>query len=116
LCYRRPHISAIVQGTLAEYVLDEANNFDYLGLHVGASFEDFPKSYNGVSGGGIWYQKFIRVTESSYVAEPFLAGVACWESEATIKRGWKVRKVTGHGFVSIYSQLRRALYDKWVNE
>lgn len=88
------------------------SKFDYITLLLGSDFEEFPTSYNGVSGGGIWYQRFITKDGKVYTVEPFLAGIAVWESELTNKQGWKVRRITGHGFASIYGHAKRALYDK----
>jgi len=104
-------VAALVQGNLAGYELRE--QFDYVTILVGRGFEEFPASYKGVSGGGIWYQQFITTDGKTYDVQPILAGVAVWQSKnPTIKNGWKVGTVTGHAWVSIYGHVRRALAEK----
>lgn len=103
--------SAVIQGILVASDFDEVKEFDYLKLNVLTNTDEHPDSYSGVSGGGIWYQKFVEQGAITTV-EPFLAGVACWQSEPMIEKGFNIRKITGHGFQSIYGKVRRALYDK----
>ena len=102
--------ATLIQGNFYGY--DIRDNFDYVTLLLGSAFEEFPASYKGVSGGGIWYQRFITNDGKTYKVEPILAGVACWQSERTVKRGWKVRSIAGHGWVSIYGHVRRTLAEK----
>ncbi|MGA3269144.1 MAG: hypothetical protein ABSE16_20300 [Verrucomicrobiota bacterium] len=102
--------SVLIQGNLAEYEL--ANNFDYLKLCIPSGFEEYPIDYNGMSGGGIWYQMFLTDDEEEFTVKPILAGVARWQSEMTLKKGYKVRCITGHAWVSIYGCVRRILAEK----
>jgi len=102
--------SALIQGNLVEYEL--ANNFDYLKLYMGSGFEEFPDDYNGMSGGGIWYQMFLTDDGKKFSVNPILAGVARWQSEIKLKKGYKVRCITGHAWVSIYGYVVRVLAEK----
>src|SRR6266446_4950470 len=103
--------AALVQGNLAGYQLREP--FDYVTILVGSGFDAFPASYKGISGGGIWYQRFVSTDGKTYDVEPILAGVAVWQSEKpTVRKGYKVRTVTGHGWVSVYGHVRLALAEK----
>jgi hypothetical protein len=86
--------------------------YDYIRLRVLSDFENFPDSYKGVSGGGIWYQRFVTNDDKNYRVEPILAGINCWQSQQTMKAKYKVRVVTGHAFVSIYRQVKLALMRK----
>jgi hypothetical protein len=106
--------AALIQGNLAGYEL--RGDFDYVMLLLGSGFEEFPASYKGVNGGGIWYQQFVATDGKTYKVEPMLAGVACWQGERTVKKDYKVRTVTGHGWVSIYGHVRRALAEKRASE
>jgi hypothetical protein len=104
-------VSAIIQGSFTGYELNE-HAIDYITLTIGSGFEDYPNTYQGVSGGGIWYQRFITDDVNNYRAEPILAGIARSQSEQTIKDGWKVRTIRGHGLFAIYARLRKDLVDK----
>lgn len=106
--------SVLIQGNLIEYELE--NNFDYLKLYMGSGFEDFPLDYDGMSGGGIWYQMFVTDDGKTYTVNPILAGVARWQGEMTLKDGYKIRCITGHAWVSIYGHVRRALAEKRAAE
>lgn len=106
--------SALIQGNLVEYEL--VSDFDYLKLYIGSGFEEFPDDYNGMSGGGIWYQKFLTDDGKQFSVKPILAGVSRWQSEITLKKGYKVRCITGHAWVSIYGYVRRVLAEKRVAE
>lgn len=102
--------SALIQGNLVEYEL--ANGFDYLKLYMGSGFEEFPDDYDGMSGGGIWYQMFLTDDGNKFSVKPILAGVARWQSAMTVKDGYKIRCITGHAWVSIYGYVRRILAEK----
>lgn len=78
--------------------------------------KEFPDDYNGMSGGGIWYQMFLTGDGRQFSVKPILAGVACWQSEVTLKRGYKVRCLTGHAWVSIYGYVRRVLAERRASE
>ena len=98
---------ALIQGNFAGF--EVRDHFDYVTILVGSGFEEFPASYTGVSGGGIWYQRFVTSDGKTYQVEPILAGIACWQSKRILKKGYKVREITGHGFASIYGHVRKAL-------
>ena len=106
--------AALVQGNLEGYELRD--QFDYVTILLGSGFEEFPASYKGVSGGGIWYQRFVTRNGKTYDVEPILAGIACWQGHRTVKKGYKVRAITGHGWVSIYGHVRKALAEKRASE
>ena len=106
--------TAVVQGVLKAWEI--RGGFDYVTVMVGSGFEDFPASYNGVSGGAIWYQRFVSSDRGGYEVEPILAGIAVWQSQTADKRGVAVRRITGHGWVSIYAQVRTALCHKRIEE
>jgi hypothetical protein len=106
--------AALIQGNLWGY--DLRGDFDYVKVLVGSAFEEFPNSYAGVSGGGIWYQRFVTDDGKNYRVEPILAGIACWQSRSTLKKGYMVREITGHGWVSVYGHVRRALAEKGATE
>jgi hypothetical protein len=99
--------AAVMQGNLVS--IETTNNFDYIKLRLLTGIEEFPKSYNGVSGGGIWYQRFIVKEDKTYTVEPILAGITVWQSKEPEKMQ---RFITGHGFASIYGTLRRVLAQK----
>lgn len=99
--------AAVIQGNLVS--IDVRNNFDYIKLRLLTGIDEFPKSYSGVSGGGIWYQRFVTKDGKNYTVEPILAGVVCWQSREPIKMQ---RFIIGHGFASIYGTVRRVLAQK----
>lgn len=101
---------AIVQGNFAG--CEFRGEFDYVKILLGSGFEAFPDSYKGVSGGGIWYQRFVTKDGKNYDVEPTLAGIACWQGKQRKMHGYKVRIITGHGWVSIYGHVRKALAEK----
>lgn len=104
----------MIQGNLVEY--NSINKFDYIKLYIGSGFEEFPDDYNGMSGGGIWYQMFQTNDGKAFTVKPILAGVAMWQSEVMLKKGYKVRCITGHAWVSIYAHVRKALAQKRAGE
>jgi len=108
--------TALIQGSLVEWYSDPANNFDYLKLYLGSGFEEFPDDYDGMSGGGIWYQMFLTEDGINFAVKPILAGVARWQSAMTVKDGYKIRCITGHAWVSIYGHVRRILAEKRAAE
>ena len=101
---------AAMQGNLVE--IEERNSFDYIKLHMISGLEGFPTDYDGVSGGGIWYHRFVANDDNTYRVKPILAGVVCWQSQVTTKRGYKVRTITGHGPDSIYGHVPRILAER----
>lgn len=88
--------------------METRGNFDYVKLDAISGQHDFPEDYNGVSGGGIWYLRFVTKDEKVYSIEPILAGVAIWQS--TESNGQ--RKITGHSYDSIYGRVRQVLAAK----
>jgi hypothetical protein len=104
--------SALIQGSLVDWYSDSVNNFDYLKLYMGSGFEEFPDDYDGMSGGGIWYQRFLTDNGINFTVKPILAGVVRWQSEESVKDGYKIRCITGHAWVSIYAHVRRVLAEK----
>ncbi len=101
---------AVMQGNLVH--IDTRHGFDYIKLHLLSDFEGFPTGYDGVSGAGIWYHRLVANDENSFKVEPILAGIVCWQSELTTKRGYKVRSITGHGYDSIYGHVPEVLAQK----
>lgn len=99
--------ATVIQGSLVGSELGQ-DYFDYLKIITGNS-EDFPCDYSGVSGGGIWYQRFITEDGKNYRAEPVLAGITCWQSKPVIKDGYKICTLTGHSYLSIYGKVIIAL-------
>ena len=97
----------IVQGNF--FGCEFRNEFDYVKILLGSGFEGFPDSYKGVSGGGIWYQRFVTKDGKNYDVEPILAGIACWQGTQRKMDAYKVRIIEGHGWVSIYGHVRKAL-------
>lgn len=96
---------------------DFRGDFDYVELLPLRAFGEFPDSYEGVSGGGIWYHRFVVRHGTHYHVEPTLAGIACWQSiEHIVKRGCEVRKITGHGWASIYEHVPRVLAEHRTRE
>ena len=106
--------SVLIQGNLVEY--DMQNDFDYLKLYMASGFEGFPDDYDGMSGGGIWYQMLLTDDGINYTVKPILAGVARWQSEMTVKSEYKVRCITAHAWISIYAHVRGVLAQKRAAE
>jgi hypothetical protein len=88
--------------------MEARGNFDYVKLNAPSGQYGFPDDYNGVSGGGIWYLRFVTKDGKVYSVEPILAGVAVRQS--TESNGQ--RKITGHGYDSIYGRVRQILAAK----
>jgi hypothetical protein len=105
--------SAIVQGVLTEW--EVPGTFDYIRVAIGSGFEDYPSTYKGVSGGGIWYQRIVRTEGETYV-DPVLGGIVTEQSDIRGSDRVKVRTITGHGWVSIYGQVRLALARRLASE
>jgi hypothetical protein len=99
--------AAAMQGNFYEHEFRGA--YDYIELHLLSTLQEFPACYKGASGGGIWYQRLVTTDGKKYHVQPILAGIVCWQSAHTVERGYKVRKITGHGWVSIYEQVRKVL-------
>jgi len=82
------------------------NDFDYIELKIPIDVEPFPKSYQGVSGGGFWLMPLNRQDDQVTIRiDPILAGVAFHESEP--EGGDRI--ITGHGPDSIYTRLIESL-------
>ncbi len=88
--------------------METRGDFDYVKLDAPSGQHDFPDDYNGVSGGGIWYLRFVTKDGKVYSIEPILAGVSVWQSEESNGQ----RKITGHGYNSIYGCVRQILAAK----
>jgi hypothetical protein len=82
--------------------------FDYIRLRAEPYSENFPRSYGGVSGGGIWLsvvQHYDMLKVQPAYGVPILMGVAFYETAPT--RGQRV--IIGHGPRSIYENLPAVL-------
>jgi len=106
--------AAVIQGFFQNY--EEKGGHDYISLSIGSAFEEFPVDYDGVSGGGIWYQKLVLFEKKTLAIEPVLAGITCWQSAPTDQQGWTIRRITGHCITSVYGHMRRLLREKWTLE
>jgi hypothetical protein len=86
----------------------ERDGFDYLKLRVPYGEHNFPKDYEGVSGGGMWLIPFSAESDDvntiRYEA-PILAGINFYQSDIVNNE----RIITGHGYNSIYSRVRQTL-------
>jgi hypothetical protein len=87
----------------------QRKGFDYVELAITSGQADFPKSYAGVSGGGLWLIP-LEVDPNEDLktighAAPVLAGIAFYQSEP--ENGQRI--ITGHGFDSIYSRVTQSL-------
>ncbi len=87
-------------------------DFDYIEIIIASAQGNFPRNYQGVSGGGFWLMP-IEIDDNGDLTtvrhgNPVLAGVAFYQSEP--EDGWRV--ITGHGFGSIYGSLVQALKRK----
>lgn len=105
--------AALLLGSLKEW--EFRGEFDYVTLLLGSGVEEYPDCYKGVSGGGIWYQRLIQAN-GIYTVEPMLAGIACWQGPEFFKKPYTGRPIHGHGWISIYAHVRKALADKAVLE
>jgi hypothetical protein len=79
--------------------------YDYVHLDSLTKIEDYPVDYTGVSGSGIWYQRFVTNDGINYTVEPILAGIVAWQE----RRKNNSRVISGHCFHSIYWHIRLAL-------
>ena len=89
------------------------DGFDYIKLEMPCDEEPFPASYDGMSGGGLWAVPLeIDGSDMSTVGHgsPLLGGIQFYESEPNDGS----RTLTGHGFDSIYSRVRKTLKEKQV--
>jgi hypothetical protein len=82
--------------------------YDYMHLELLTKIEDYPVDYTGVSGSGIWYQRFITTDGITYKVEPILAGVVAWQE----RRKNNSRTIIGHCYHSIYWHVRKALKER----
>lgn len=90
---------------------EERDPFDYVAVRVQTG-GNYPSNYEGVSGGGLWViplegDEGGKVDTISH-ARPILAGVAFFQSAPANDE----RIITGHGYDSIHSGLRRTLNEK----
>lgn len=82
------------------------DGFDYIELSAGWDQTPFPKSYEGVSGGGFWIvPSQIDTSGRATPAAPVLGGVAFYQHGPV--HGDMI--ITGHGYDSIYTRLAEAL-------
>lgn len=89
------------------------NHFDYVQIRTTVGEYGFPWNYGGVSGGGFWLIPAIEMRQGKPVfGAPILGGVEFHQS----CRSNDERVLTGHGFDSIYSGVRKRLRDKLAIE
>lgn len=104
-----------MQGNFSQHAF--RNGFDYIELFLTSGIAGFPDSYEGVSGGGIWYLRFVTKDGLAYDVEPILAGICISQTtEPIIERDSPARMITGHGWFSIYRKVRDALAHKRASE
>jgi len=104
-----------MQGNFSSHAF--RGDFDYIELFFASGVAKFPDSYEGVSGGGIWYLCFVTKDGLAYDVEPVLAGISISQTkEPILERDLRVRMITGHGWFSIYRKVRDALADKRASE
>ena len=87
----------------------ERDDFDYLVFGCIAGEHEFPASFGGVSGGGVWHVPFAmdptKGPSTLTILKSELIGVAFWQSELLEN----TRQITAHGYLSAYSELHRKL-------
>jgi hypothetical protein len=88
--------------------IESRGEYDYIHLELLADKEDYPTDYTGVSGSGIWYQRFVTSDDINYKVEPILAGIVAWQH----KRKGNSRMIEGHCYHSIYWHVRKALKER----
>ena len=108
--------ASIIKADFAGHNLVSDYGFDYVRLKVVSSSHGFPDSYNGVSGGGIWYVKSDLTATGGRIFKPILVGVACWQSQKKISHKQAERIISGHGWVSVYGHFRKTLFEKFQND
>lgn len=84
------------------------DGFDYLQMRVPHGEHNFPKNYQGVSGGGMWLIPFSAESDDASTIRyemPILAGINFYQSDIINNE----RIITGHGHESIYGRLRQTL-------
>jgi hypothetical protein len=91
--------------------IDFDGKYDYVHLELLAKIEEYPVDYTGVSGSGIWYQRFVTSNGNDYRVEPILAGVVAWQLPCKNNS----RTIIGHFYRSIYWHVREALKEKRGN-
>ena len=107
--------ASFIKGDFAGHNLVSDYGHDYVKLKVIAGSHGFPDSYNGVSGGGIWYLKSV-IDSGRKIFKPILVGVACWQSKKTISHKQTYRIISGHGWVSVYGHFRQTLFEKFQSD
>jgi hypothetical protein len=100
--------AAGMQGNLVEFTSD--GKYDYVWLDLLCDTERFPKSYVGVSGGGIWYLHFVTKDHINYTIEPILAGITAWQ--VPVQNEPNRMMIKGHAYNSIYGRVRQVLAEK----
>ena len=91
-----------MQAQFDSYV--EGQLHDYILLKLPNGTNGFPKDYQGVSGGGIWYFKFNSQNAIDYTVEPILAGIAISQMSDSLNSENQI--ITGHYARSIYCRVR----------
>jgi hypothetical protein len=96
-----------VLGVSKAYSVD---GYDYFEFEVPYNEEHkFPKSYGGMSGGGVWQVELIRTPEGALAANALiLSGVAFYESDVLDKK----RSIKCHGRQSLYQAAVEAILSK----
>ena len=85
----------------------QKKGFDYLHLEVDSGINECPKSYGGVSGGGVWLTIMQQMENGEIDFPPMLQGVVFYESRSYNNE--TKRMLIGHGPDSIYNRLIQAL-------
>jgi hypothetical protein len=95
--------STIFSGAARFSHLEAGGPYDILKLKIPAGNSDYPGDYGGISGGGIWFSRFLispdKRIETITKDSPFLAGVAFCQSGVD-EDGY--RTIIAHGPASIY--------------
>lgn len=108
--------ASVIKANFVNHDLVGDYGFDYIKLRVVSSSHGFPDSYNGISGGGVWYVKFTKTATGKELLKPLLVGVACWQSRKKISHEQTDRIISGHGWVSIYGHFRKVLFEKFQTD
>jgi hypothetical protein len=96
--FTQSHADVQIMGRFVEPQLQDHGEYDYFDCEMDSSSPGMPKSWGGVSGGGLWRVLVYDSPEAGQIDwAQRLKGVAFWES--AIKNGYRV--VRSHGPKSI---------------
>ncbi|MGA9450216.1 MAG: hypothetical protein WBW41_02610 [Verrucomicrobiia bacterium] len=93
--------------------VQRVGHFDYLSLSLVAGVENYPTSYSGVSGGGMWHIPLFENLDGrlDYHA-PELIGIVYFQSELLSQEGRpQARIIRGHSVLSAFDRLLYEIND-----